>query len=491
MPAGSRSRLPAALAAMAVVAASLSVTATPATAGSPAARAAPSTVPSHQQLSLGAVDGAAGIGDLYFPAAGNGGYHVVHYDLALSYAPPDPAPAPLVGRLTGTASILLVPTDDLDRFNLDLRDLTVSTVLVAGRAARFALQGGELTITPARALREGRPVTVVVTYGGPTGRPTDIENALYGWVTTRDGAMVASEPEGASTWFPVNDHPTDKATYDLRLTVPRGLVAVSNGELAGVRSRGRTSTWHWTSREPMAPYLVTATIGNFDLRTSLGPAGIQIIDAVDDDLDPAASADLDRTADMLEFFTTVFGPYPFSTAGNIVDDDDLGYALETQTRPLYSGAADEATIAHEQAHQWVGNSVSPRRWSDIWLNEGWATFAEWLWTEHDGGPTSAERFGEVMATPPTSAFWRRIVDDPGPTGLFSAAVYDRGAATLYALRATMGDRRFAVLAKLWPTLYRGRTAGTGEFERLASFVAHRDLTSFFDTWLRTPERPQS
>jgi len=224
-------------------------------------------------------------------------------------------------------------------------------------------------------------------------------------------------------------------------------------------------------------------------RTRRGPAGIQIIDAVDEDLEPAASADLERTAEMLKFFATIFGPYPFSTAGNIVDDDDIGYALETQTRPLYSRAADEATIAHEQAHQWVGNSVSPRRWSDIWLNEGWATFAEWLWTEHDGGATSAERFAEVMAIPPTSAFWRRIVADPQPTGLFSAPVYDRGAATLYALRETVGSKRFAVLATLWPTLYRGRTAGTADFERLASFVAHRDLTAFFDTWLRTPQRP--
>lgn len=433
--------------------------------------------------------GAPGAGDPYFPLAGNGGYDVTHYDLEIDYQPPGPAPAPLEGTMQATATLSITPTQNLDQFNLDLRDLDVESVVVRGRPARFTHDDGELVVTPRPKMHAGRPVRVEVTYGGTTGRPTDIEGALYGWVTTRDGAMVVNEPDGASTWYPVSDHPTDKATYDFDITVPEGLVAVANGDLVDSRTSNGRTTWSWSSRDPMASYLSTASVGNYELRTSKTPDGLPLIDAIDRDLAPDASAGLAQTAEMIAFFEGEFGPYPFDSFGAIVDDDSVGYALETQTRPIYSRRASEGTVAHELAHQWMGNSVSPQRWRHIWLNEGWATYASWIWAEHDGGTTAREQFEDVMAIPADDEFWQTIVADPGATGLFAGAVYDRGAATLYALRQEIGDAAFGELSRAWPQGFADSTATTEDFQELAEEISGRDLAAFFDAWVRTPAKP--
>ncbi len=378
--------------------------------------------------------GAAGAGDAYFPFAGNGGYDVQHYDLDLTYTPPAPAPAPLVGQLSGVATIDLVATQDLDRFNLDLRGMDVQAITINGRSARevtppapgAAVEGAaywqvqddaarvwELTIQPRPKLKAGHTARVVVTYGGATTRPEDIEGALYGWVTTRDGAMVVGEPEGSMTWYPVSDHQTDKATYGFEITVPEGKVAVANGLPAqDPVTDGGLTTWFWEAPDPQASYLTTASVGDYDLRRSETAGGLPIIDAVDDNLTPANAATTETSlalqADMIAFLEEAFVPYPFNSYGSIVDDDSVGYALETQTRPVYSRAASEGTVVHELAHQWFGNAVSPERWQDIWLNEGWATYVEWLWSEHRGRDSAQTSFDSDHGHP-----GRRRVLGPG------------------------------------------------------------------------------
>ncbi|KGN34846.1 metallopeptidase [Knoellia sinensis KCTC 19936] len=461
------------------------------------------------------VPGAPGAGDAYFPTAGNGGYDVAHYDLDLDYTPPGPAPAPLTGQLQGVATIDLVATQDLDRFNLDLRGLDVTALSVGGKVAAevsapapgAVVEGAaywqtqddsarvwELTVQPRPKLKAGQRARVVVAYGGVTTRPTDIEGALYGWVTTRDGAMVVSEPEGSMTWYPVSDHPTDKATYAFEITVPEGKVAVANGLPAGppVTSNGRT-TWAWNAPDGQASYLTTASVGDYTLRTSETADGLPIIDAVDDALTPAnlaaTNASLALQDDMIAFFEETFTPYPFGSYGSIVDDDSVGYALETQTRPFYSRVAREGTVAHELAHQWFGNAVSPERWQDIWLNEGWATYCEWLWSENQGRATAQTRFESVMATPADNAFWELDVSDPGPLGLFLRPNYDRGAATLHALRLRLGDDVFFAGSREWLTRHDDGTATTEDFETVFEEVSGEDLGAFFDTWLRTPAWP--
>lgn len=455
--------------------------------GSSAASAAPGN-PGQPRYS----PGAAGAGDPYFPLSGNGGIDVLHYHLDLEYTPPAPSPAPLEGRLSGVATIDLVATQDIDRFNLDLRDLTVASVVVDGKPMAFTHADGELVITPRPKLKTGESATVVVTYAGTTGRPTDIEGALYGWVTTRDGAMVVSEPDGASTWYPVSDHPTDKATYSFEITVPEGKTAVANGLLVGSETADGWTTWVWDAPDPMASYLTTATVGDFELRYSTGLEGTPIIDAIDTTRTSAQVAGLVRTPQMLQFFSEKFGPYPFVAYGAIVDNDSVGYALETQTRSFFStsaGANSESTVAHELAHQWMGNHVSPYRWADIWLNEGWATYASWMWLENVQSSTAATRFQTVMNRAAGHVTWQVVLSDPGALNLFSAAVYDRGAATLHALRVKIGDEAFFALAKQWVARYGGGTASTADFIALAEEISGQDLTHFFEVWVHSTGKP--
>jgi aminopeptidase N len=465
--------------------------------------------------------GAAGAGDDYFPYAGNGGYDVQHYHLDITYTPPVTAtpPTPLgeiQGQLEGIATIELVATEDLDAFNLDLRGMEVERITVDGKPLRETVPPGtrghlggptwwhvqddaartwELTLQPRPKLKAGTSVEVVVEYGGETTRPRDIEGALYGWVTTRDGAMVASEPDGSMTWYPVNDHPTDKATYSFEITVPEGKVAVANGlpSQDPVTEDGWT-TWYWDAPDLQASYLTTATVGDFEVRpVYYSSSGVPILDYLDTKLSTAARttslANLAQQVAMLDFFESIYGPYPFNSYGAIVDDDSVGYALETQTRPIYSGQANLGTVAHEAAHMWLGNAVSPGRWQDIWLNEGWATYSTWLWNDHRGATPVQTAFDNWYAPARTAEYWALPIGDPGPLNLFATQVYNRGAGTLHALRGKVGDDAFFAATREWIERYDDSTATTEDFIALYEEVSGQDLTEFFDIWLFRPVKP--
>ncbi len=467
--------------------------------------------------------GADGAGDPYFPRAGNGGYDVTHYDLDIDYVPPVATvpPTPLAqvrGRLDGVATIDLVARQDLDRFNLDLRGMTVSALTVNGKRATGieppadgvevdgaaywhvqddASRSWELTVQPRPKLKAGQSARVVVTYGGATTRPTDVEGALYGWVTTRDGAMVVSEPEGSMTWYPVSDHQRDKATYSFEITVPAGKTAVANGLPAGepVTADG-TTTWSWEAPDQQASYLTTASVGDFVQRpVTTSASGVPIHDFVDSKLTTGQLATTDASLAlqprMIDFFESRFGAYPFASFGSIVDDDSVGYALETQTRPVYSRQASQGTVAHELAHQWLGNAVSPDTWQHIWLNEGWATYATWLWTEENGGATAQQAFDAWYAPARTSAYWSLPIGDPGPLGLFATQVYNRGAGTLHALRAKVGDEAFFAATREWLQRYDDATGTTDDFIAVFEEESGQDLSAFFHTWLFAPEKPTS
>lgn len=462
----------------------------------------------------GSSAGDPGSGDAYFPYAGNGGYDVQNYDLALRYQPPTD-PAVLAGRLDGVATITLRATQNLRSLNFDLRGLNVSSVRVDGTAAAHGKAHGkdgkdrtewsqtqddpnriwELTVGLREKLRTGQTATIVITYGGSTGRPLDTTQAFYGWVTTADGAMVVNEPDGAPTWYPVNDDPQDKATYTFRITVPAGKTAVANGLPAGKpRTKAGWTTWTWRASDPMASYLSTASVGDYTLSQGRGPGGLPIITAIDDGVTGDARAEttaaLALQPQMITFLANQFGAYPFESFGAIVDDDSVDYALETQTRPIYSEVADEYTVVHELGHQWFGNSVSPRDWTDIWLNEGWATYIEWLWAEHQGTATMTDQFADTVAYLDANNGWALNIADPGRDNLFANPVYLRGAAALHALRATVGDDAFFAGARLWLTRYHDSTATTADFEAVVEESSGQQLGAFFDDWLRETDRPE-
>ncbi len=651
------------------------------------------------------VPGAAGAGDPYYPLDGNGGYDVGHYALDITYDPPS-------DLLRGVATITAKATQNLSSFNLDLQGLTVRSIKVNGSRATFSRDGGELTVLPDRGLRKASTFVVVVRYDGVPEPVVDpLFGGVSGFIPTDDGALVAGQPHVAATWYPVNDHPSDAASYTFDITVPEGLEAVANGVLSGTRTRHGWTTWTWVAKEPMASYLATATIGEFDM-SAYNANGIKYWDAIDPDLFvppltphggervavsqvadasykrltrsidvPAAGANLTfwvarstepgwdyffveaRTAgggdwttlpeangitstdtgfscpngwmlihpflsnyqtdngdgtcsaigtppgtgawnavtgddpnwvqwtidlsayagttveislayasdnnaqgpgvaiddivvstgegstgfeddgdlldgwivsgppagspgnvndwtvgtqadlpvaqgtyvqgafarqpEIISFLSGFFGRYPFSAGGGIVDDlQGLGFALENQTRPIYSrdffsdpiGA--QFVVVHELAHQWIGDNVRLARWQDIWLNEGFATYAEWLWGEREGFGTAQDNFDfYTSAIPDDDPFWTVTIGDPGPDLLFDGSVYVRGALTLQALRLTVGDGDFFKILRTWAKRQAGNAVVTAQFIELAEKISGQDLDALFDTWLYTPAKP--
>jgi Peptidase family M1 domain/Peptidase M1 N-terminal domain/Immune inhibitor A peptidase M6 len=644
--------------------------------------------------------GAAGAGDPYFPLDGNGGYDVKHYLLDVTY---DPA----TDVLTGIATITARATQDLSAFNLDLEGLEVRSIKVDGRSAEWSRDGGELTVVPRRGLEEGRKFTTVVRYDGIPATIEDPQLGPSGFFHTDDGAMVVGEPDVAATWFPVNDHPSDKASYTFKITAPSDLQVVSNGVLERSRERHGWTTWTWVAREPMASYLATMAIGKFDVN-AYRQDGIKFWDAIDPDLfvrtaprtgdqfaisqvadltykrlahtisvpaegaqmsfwidrdtevnwdyafveahtvgqddwttlkdinghtsqdtgnecpgwldlhpfighyqsdadadgtcDPtgstgswwAASGGSDgyeqwsfdlsayagsdvevsisyasdgsvqrlglfvddievstgqgttsfeddgdtmdgwtvlgapegsepnandwiagttadgpaspgevadgsfaRQGEILGFLADNFGKYPFSASGGIVDDiEGVGFALENQTRPVYSRdffgdpISADGVVVHELTHQWFGDSLAVQDWQHIWLNEGFATYAEWLWSEHEGLDTAQEVFDFFYgAIPADDPFWSVTIGDPGPDNLFDFSVYARGAMTLHQLRLTVGDDAFFKILHRWSKSQAGGNVTTDEFIALAERISGQELDGLFQTWLFTPEKP--
>ena len=432
--------------------------------------------------------GADGIGDSYYPRAGNGGYDVGNYDLDVGY---DPAGRTLTGRATITATA----TGNLTRFDLDFTGLDTSSITIDGAAAQFEQRDdGELVVTPAGTLAAGSTFTTVVTYSGHPRGYADPALGQTGFLATTDGAIAIGEPEIAATWFPVNDHPRDKATYTIRISAPSGLSALSNGVLVSRENSARAgfTTWTWRISSPMAPYLATMVVGNYRVHESTHE-GLPVIIAVDTSLSRDIDDVLARTPEVIDYLETVFGPYPFDALGGIVvDDARIGFALENQTRPVYAGGFFEggggvSALAHELAHQWFGDSVSVHDWSEIWLNEGFATYAEWLWEEHTGGRTAQATFNDIYA----GGFggWDVAPGAPGRAALFSGAVYVRGGLTLHALRVTVGDNAFFRILKEWTARKKDSSATTAEFIALAEEISGSQLDTLFQEWLYDTDRP--
>ena len=428
--------------------------------------------------------GSSGLGDPFFPLAGNGGYNVSHYGLDLSYEPG-------ANELSGTATITATATQDLSRFDLDLRGFTISRLDVDGRSATFTRDGQELIVTPRTGIRSGTAFTVVVGYAGTPTVVTDPDFSIEGWVPTDDGAFVVGEPQGSPAWYPVNDNPRDKATFDFSVSVPDGLTVMANGVLVSHATSGGRTTWVWRETDPMAPYLATATLGRFDL--TIGTAGgVPSYVAVDPQL--STGNVLRKLPEIIDFYSSIYGPYPFTAAGAIVDSAKVvGYSLETQTRPVFDRMPDETTLAHEQSHMWFGDSVTLTEWPDMWLHEGFATWSEWIWSEHEGNASAHQLFEHYYNTPPQDVrFWTPPPGDPGtPFYLFNGTIYVRGAMTLEALREKVGDLTFFQIMRTWAAQNRYGNVTTAQFIALSEQLSGMDLDNFFDVWLYQPVKPVS
>jgi aminopeptidase N len=436
---------------------------------------------------------ASGLPDPYFPKAGNEGYDVTHYALDLAY---DPG----AHRLTGTAGITARATRRLGSFSLDLAGMDVESVTVGGEPARWSRTGQELTVRPPHGAEQGTSFRVTVRYSGKPRTITDPDGSREGWLRTADGALALGEPVGSMAWFPGNHHPSDKASYDIAMTVPKDLQAVSNGELVSRRAvaEGARITYRWRVAEPMASYLATVAVGRYDLHRGTTPKGLPLFSAVDPTEARASRAALARIPGILDWAEQRFGPYPFSSAGVVVDrTGDAGYALETQNRPVFPGAPSTSLLVHELAHQWYGDSVGPKTWRDMWLNEGFATYAEWLWSEDHGGDSAQKTFdalyhGTYFATAEeNAAVWSfPPADPPDATQISATPVYQRGAMVLHKIRRTVGDAAFARILKGWAAAHRHGNADTADFTKYVEKQApDKDFGGIWKDWLYGKGRP--
>jgi aminopeptidase N len=438
-----------------------------------------------EEVGAQAKAGSSGLGDSLYPGFGNGGYDVAHYTLNITVNDVS------TSDLTASTTIEAKATQDLLSFNLDFIGFAIEKITVNGEPADFSRKGQELTVTPLKPLVEGRSFTVVVQYNGS---PEEMQSVALpvqtGWIVVDGGSFVLSEPDGSANFYPVNDHPLDKAAYTFRVTVPDPLEVAANGMLTDTIDNGDTTTYIFEESAPMASYLATIDIDEFDVETMKSDHGILIRNYYSTGLSADVRKPFARQGEMIDYFSQIYGPYPFNVYGSLVMNTEFGSALENQTMSIYGMdmidvedvEGTESTVAHELSHQWFGDSLSVADWNDIWLNEGFATYSEGLWIEHLHGREALDdwvkfQYADVVGSsyPPPG--------NPPADDLFNGGVYARGGLTLHALRLEVGDEAFFKILPTYFERYKNGNATTDDFIAMAEEVSRKDLTKFFNDWL--------
>ena len=422
--------------------------------------------------------------DPYLPSHGDPSWGAVHYDLDLDYD--------LLGaRLDGVAKIQIRAHEELAKISLDLAYLSVKKVTVDGKPpAKWTHTKHRLVLTLRTRIKAGKTAEILVKYSGKP-RPLVIDpHGDAGWEELADGIIVAGQPHGAPTWFPCNDWCGDKATYRISVRADENYSVVSNGVLTSRTRRGSGEVWVYDQRQPMATYLATVQLGRYVPHPIEADVPMAVFAEAGSDV-ASAFADQGR---MLAYFTEVFGPYPFDTYSTVVTPDELEIPLESQSLATFgsnfltSDWKHVRLVAHELAHQWFGNAVTMRTMQHIWLHEGFACYAEWLWSEaigRDRADWHAKHHYERLAALPQDL----LLADPGPELMFDDRVYKRGALTLHALRTAVGDEAFFTILRTWVERFGGLTVVSEDFEALAAEVSGQDLSGLFGGWLHSTALP--
>ncbi|WEO98390.1 M1 family metallopeptidase [Streptomyces sp. FXJ1.172] len=427
--------------------------------------------------------------DPYFPDNGDPRYRVHRYELTLDYRPGP-------NRLAGTARInAIAGRAPLAEFQLNLAGFRIGRIRVDGRQPHYTHRGGRLRVKPAKPLRAGAAFTVEVHWSG-NPKPVTSPWGGIGWEELADGALVASQPTGAPSWYPCNDRPADKASYLIQVTTPSAYAVVSGGRLLTRTTKASTTTWVYEQSAPTSSYLVGLAIGK--LQTVLlgdpGPGGVPQHGHIPAHLLPAFSRDFARQPAMMELFQELFGPYPFEEYAVAVTEEELDVPVEAQGLSLFGSnhvdgnRGSERLVAHELAHQWFGNCVSIADWRHIWLNEGFAKYAEWLWSERSGGRSAqqlAAAAHRLLAGQPQDL---RLAD-PGRRSMFDDRLYERGGLTLHALRCALGDDAFFRMLRGWVRQHRGGSVTTAAFVEHVTRFADESPAGLFEAWVYGAKLP--
>ena len=436
--------------------------------------------------------GPEGLGDPYFADLGNGGYDVQHYSISLAVDMER-------NEIAGTTIIDATATQRLTSLNLEFVGLSISAIRVNGEEALYERSSAELTVYLPGTFSPDQALEIEIIYQGTPGEGVDAGLPQYsqGWIYYGDGVMVAGEPTGASSWYPVNEHPLDKATYSFSINVAEPYVVAANGVLSEAQDFGTNVTYSWEMRDPIAPYLVTIGIAEFDVDAYTGPSGLPIRNYFGAGIPLSVRDDFSLQGDMIAYFETIFGPYPFEAYGVVVHNLDLSFSLETATLTVMGNSfTTEDVVSHELSHQWFGDSVGLKSWKDIWLNEGFATYATELWNEHAYSrevmdANLAEVYEQFALY--GEFFGDMTVGDPGPDNLFGFPVYYRGALTLHALRLQVGDEAFFETLRTYYSRFAGSSVSTPDFIGVAEEVSGQQLDDLFDAWIyqvALPDIPQ-
>jgi aminopeptidase N len=458
-------------------------TPSPTAAPTPTPTAAPALPPVDVQTEYG-------IGDPYFPELGNPGYDVQNYVISLDVDPES-------GEISAKTTIEAVATEDLSSFSLDFQGFEIDRLTVDGSEADYSRDGRELIIMPANSLPVSDEFIVDVTYHGvPEPAYFNALDFRMGWLQGTSKAInVLSEPDGASSWYPVNDHPLDKATYRFEVTVPQPWVVAATGNLLGTTSEGDKVRYIWEMNKPMASYLASVDIDHYVIQESMGPDGVVIRNYIPDDVGSMLTRNLDALPEMIEYFSSLFGPYPFDAYGVLIADETIepclegSLSLEAQSLSIHCPSEfmlSGSVLAHELAHQWFGDSVSLERWQDIWLKEGLATYSSWLWESRGQTLDSLTAWVEDQKNsfPPDDK-----IGQPPPDELYDWESYDGGAMVIHALRLQVGDEAFFDILRTYLERYRYGNASSEEFIAVAEEVSGQELSDFFDSWLMQTDLP--
>lgn len=443
-----------------------------------------------------------GTRDSYTGIDFNLGYHIRHYRLELDYKV-----AP--NHLRAVATLSLDNYQELKQLTLDLAShLRVTEVSARGigavevSVARFRHANAKLRITFDDPIPVDQEFELTIRYSG-NPRPVRSTWGTIGWEELSNGSLVASQPCGAHSWFPCDDTPDEKATYEFLITADSPYTVVANGALDSKSVKGSRTTWRYHTNHPMASYLATVQVGQYKL-IELDGSKTPIHAYVPPAIIPGFRNDFADQGAMLELYSKLYGPYPFASYTVVVTEDELEIPLEAQGLSIFGanhakGDKDwERLIAHELSHQWFGNSLGLAQWDDIWLNEGFACYSEWLWFEHSTGKTAAQSAREhydVLASKPQDL----LLAAPGAKDMFDDRVYKRGALTVHALRVLLGDEAFFAMVRSYVAA--GRHSVVEPIDLLrearraaeAAGVAVDKLDALWDAWLKKtalPEFPQ-